>query len=290
MRSARSSCPTIGSLRIADLSIAVRCSGGNGELDLPAACSAFLSAADLGDFDLQIYRAAPCFEGIRPAVDFRASEVWATFPTEVGRGFVAPFSDSRPPLCLLLWDQAGHRADAWIYPQERLTSILGNLTLPFFAHLFAYYRALLIHAAAIQIRGGAWLVVGPSGSGKTHWARYWQERGGIVLDEDRVVLRARDGRIWAFGTPLHAEPRLCSPRGAPVDRVFFLGQTRPNEVQEVDTAHSATLLLRSTLLPAYDPVAMQTILDVTGQTVSQARSFLLGWATSQPWMEELLRP
>ena len=165
--------------------------------------------------------------------------------------------------------------------------LLQNLTLPFFTALFAQYQAALVHAAAIEVDGDAWVFAGPSGSGKSHWTRQWQERGVTVLDEDRVALRQVDGQVWAFGTPWHAEPRLCSPQGAPVKRIFFLQQAEPDAVQEIRPAAATALLVRSSQLPVYDPEGTQAVLDVVGQAAAQAQPFLLGRATGNGLFDRL---
>ena len=159
--------------------------------------------------------------------------------------------------------------------------------MPFFTALFAYHHGLLLHAAAVEVDGRAWVFAGPGGSGKSHWTRQWQERGATVLDEDRLVLRQLDGQVWAFGTPWHPEPRLCSPRGAPVERLFFLQQAEADTIQAVRPATAAALVLRSAMLPVYDPEGMQAILDVAGQAAGQARAFLLGRATDGGLLDRL---
>jgi len=161
------------------------------------------------------------------------------------------------------------------------------LTLPFFTAFFAQHQGMLVHAAAVVVDGRAWVFAGPSGTGKSHWTRHCLAHGITVLDEDRVVLRLLDGEVWAFGTPWHLEPRLCSPQGAPVDRLFFLQQAEPDAVREVRPAAAATLLIRSTQLPVYDPQAMEAVLDVVGQAAIQTRLFLLGRATGDGLFDRL---
>jgi hypothetical protein len=161
------------------------------------------------------------------------------------------------------------------------------LTLPFFTALFARHEGILVHAAAVAVDGRAWVFAGPSGSGKSHWTRQFLLHGMTVLDEDRVVLRLLDGQVWAFGTPWHLEPRLCSPQGAPVERLFFLQQAEPDVVREVRPAAAATLLIRSTQLPVYDPQAMQAVLDVVGEATVHAEPFLLGRATGDGLFDRL---
>jgi len=227
---------------------------------------------------------------------FSSAGVWAAFRWEAGWGFTSPAPSVGRWKRLLVWSPHHGRAELWLDPslpgeasKGGLTHCdpLQNLTLPFFTALFAGHQGILVHAAAVEVDGQAWLFAGPSGSGKSHWSRQWQERGMIVLDEDRVVLRQLNGQVWAFGTPWHPEPRLCSPQGAPLERIFFLRQADPDAVQESRPAAAATLLLRSAQLPIYDPEGTQAVLDVVGEAATQVRSFLIGSMTDDRLLERL---
>ncbi|MBN1483583.1 MAG: hypothetical protein JXA37_02580 [Chloroflexia bacterium] len=187
----------------------------------------------------------------------------------------------------LRWVPQEGRAHLRVRPDQTTDNPLQNLTLPFFAALFARHRGVLVHAAAIEVGGKAWVFAGPSGSGKSHWTRQWLARGSTILHEDRIVLRELDGQIWAFGTPWHLEPRLNSPRGAPLERLFFLQETTPDAIQQVGPTAATTLLLRSSILPIYDPEGTQAVLDVAGQAALQARTFRLGYATGAGLVDRL---
>ncbi len=219
---------------------------------------------------------------------FLASRYWAVYPRDGGWRFVHRTLSSGRWQRALDWSPAAGQARLWLEPDLSPSNPLGDLTLPFFTALFARHQGLLLHAAAIEVDGRAWVFAGPGGSGKSHWARRWQERGMAVLDEDRLVLRRLDdGQVWAFGTPWHAEPRLCSPRGAPVGRLFSLRQADPDAVREVRPAAAAALLVRSAKLPLWDPEGMQAVLDVAGQAAAQSRSFLLGLMTGDGLIDRL---
>jgi hypothetical protein len=146
---------------------------------------------------------------------------------------------------------------------------------------------VLLHAAALEAGGRASLFVGRSGAGKSTWSRWWRARGGTVLDEDRVVLREREGRMWAFGTPWHPEPRLSSPRGAPVARILFLQDVETGAAVPAGDGMTAALLLRHSFLPVYDAEAMGTALGVAGQTALQAPALRRGYATGSDFLDRL---
>jgi hypothetical protein len=209
---------------------------------------------------------------------FASKEAWATFTWGRGWGFVNPHSSDRPWRRCIFWDPATKQADVWFPANECTGNVFGDLRFPFLAALFAQHGVALAHAAAVKVDGEAWLFIGPSGHGKSTWSRLCQQGGYEVLDEDRVALRVIDGQTRAFGTPWHPELRLCSPKGAPVRRIFFLQQTAPNTVEVIPQAQAATLLLKSLLMPIYDAQAMQTLLTLAAQTAEQTENYRLGYA------------
>ena len=58
-----------------------------------------------------------------------------------------------------------------------------------------------VHATAVALDGRAVLLVGPSGSGKSDLALRLIDRGWRLVADDRVVLVARDGLLWASAPP-----------------------------------------------------------------------------------------
>jgi hypothetical protein len=289
------------SWRIADLTLSVRWSR---ELSAPADGDlawdhAFRASASSGVHTVVVRLGLPV-QWQEPAAEswvFFSAGAWAAFQLKSGLGFISPAPGAGEWQRLLVSSFRGRQSELWLNPRlsgrpdtERRPYLdpFENLTLPFFTALFAQHQGMLVHAATVEMNGRAWVFAGPSGSGKSYWARQWHERGMAVLDEDRVVLRLLDGQVWAFGTPWHAEPRLCSPRGTPVERIFFLRQAESNTVQGIEPAGATTLLLRSSSLPIYDMQGTQSVLDVAAQAATQARSFLLGPAADNRFPERLL--
>jgi RNase adaptor protein for sRNA GlmZ degradation len=58
-----------------------------------------------------------------------------------------------------------------------------------------------IHATAVALGGRAVLLLGPSGSGKSDLALRLIDRGWRLVADDRVVLAARNGNLWASAPP-----------------------------------------------------------------------------------------
>ena len=91
------------------------------------------------------------------------------------------------------------------------------LYIPHMAHLFvalerslAYIlsqelpargRGMLVHAAGINLAGGAHVFLGPSGAGKSTVAALAWGRYPVLGDENLVLYRDAQGRFWVYSTP-----------------------------------------------------------------------------------------
>jgi hypothetical protein len=60
-----------------------------------------------------------------------------------------------------------------------------------------------------------------------------------------MIVRARGGRLWAFGTPWHGSGRFASPRGLPLGGIFFLARGKAVRHRDVPPAAAAELFARS---------------------------------------------
>ncbi len=100
-------------------------------------------------------------------------------------------------------------------------------------------RPPTIHATAVALNGRAVLLLGPSGAGKSDLALRLIDRGWRLVADDRVVLRARAGILWAEPPPSLAglievrevgivpEASAVPLRPAPVALAIDLARTPP---------------------------------------------------------------
>jgi len=82
-----------------------------------------------------------------------------------------------------------------------------------------------------------------------------------ILGEDQVILRYLDGQFFIFGTPFHINPDLCSPQGAPLEKLFFLDRNDPDGVRAMAPIDGVTRLLQTAFIPFYLSESMPAILD-----------------------------
>jgi hypothetical protein len=112
-------------------------------------------------------------------------------------------------------------------------------------------NGLLVHACGIDDNGTGYLFLGNSGHGKTTLAKLWYEQQATVLNDDRIVVREREEKIWMYGTPWHGDFRHFSPAGLPVGKIFFLHPDRENGVTHLYGAKAVAMLLTRSFPPLW---------------------------------------
>jgi len=142
--------------------------------------------------------------------------------------------------------------------------------------LLAQGRGLMVHACGIDDGGRGYLFAGNSTHGKTTVARLWKDHA-TVLNDDRTVLRWREGRFWIYGTPWHGECGDVSPHRVPVERIFFLRHAEANEVQRCEDVTAASMLLARCFPPLWDVEGMRFTLDFCAQLVDEVPCYELGF-------------
>ena len=122
-----------------------------------------------------------------------------------------------------------------------------------FFSICAFHRQLLIrnacvlHASYVDIGGRAILFTGPSGVGKSTQAELWVRHAGAqVVNGDRAVLRAVDGKWHAFGYPSCGTSGICINRTLPLSAIVVLAQGPENQVRRLPAGASIRALVSAT--------------------------------------------
>jgi hypothetical protein len=120
-------------------------------------------------------------------------------------------------------------------------------------HRLACGQGLEVHAVGIvDETGRGHLFLGHSGAGKSTTARLWLKHPDIrILSDDRIVLRAREGKIWMYGTPWHGDAGIASPHSAVVSNIYFLEQYKRNEILTLAPGFAAAELFARSFVPRH---------------------------------------
>jgi hypothetical protein len=142
--------------------------------------------------------------------------------------------------------------------------------------LLAQGRGLMVHACGIDDGGLGYLFAGNSTHGKSTMAQLWKDQA-LVLNDDRIVLRQRDGRFWMYGTPWHGDYTSVSPQGVPLHKIFFLHHDEANSTHRKDGVAAASMLLVRCFPPLWDVKGMDFTLNFFTQLVAGIPCYELGF-------------
>lgn len=165
------------------------------------------------------------------------------------------------------WQGNGHLSPLG-YPLEEVLVV----------HLLARGHGVLLHASAVRDGERGLLFSGTSGAGKSTMASLWEGRpGATVLSDDRVIVREREGRFWAYGTPWHGDARAASPEAVPLDRIFVIRHADENRATPLDPLDAASRLLVRSFPTFWDPAGMAFTLQFLGRLCRAAPCHELGF-------------
>jgi hypothetical protein len=92
-------------------------------------------------------------------------------------------------------------------------------------YLMALKGDILIHASGVFFGSKGYLFSGRSGSGKTTIARIFNNAGGEVIHDDRLIIRRTDSGYRIFNTPVYNNE---VSRSAPLDSIYLISHGKEN--------------------------------------------------------------
>lgn len=123
--------------------------------------------------------------------------------------------------------------------------------------LLAQGRGVMMHACGIDDRGRGCLFSGHSGNGKSTMAQLWVRSGqGKILNDDRIILREREGQIWMYSTPWHGTYPEFTAASLPLKQVFFLHHSPQNCMQPIGGRLAVAGLMTRSFPTAWDADGM----------------------------------
>lgn len=132
------------------------------------------------------------------------------------------------------------------------------------------YDAMLMHCAAICVDGEAYLFTAVSGTGKTTHINLWRKKFGercIIVNGDKPILRIKDGRFYACGTPWRGKENYGNNIIAPIKAICILERGEKNEIKKI-APHEAISTVITQTLRTDDMKEMEKMLALTDKLLS----------------------
>lgn len=154
--------------------------------------------------------------------------------------------------------------------EEELVASLG------LDYLLAIKKRVLLHAAYIRYMGQAILFTAPSGTGKSTQAELWRQHrpGTRIVNGDRAVFSVEDERTMAHGFPFCGSSGISHNISCPLKAIVVLRQGKKNHLVRLVGAQAATILLSECMVPLWDRIATQRVMDTVTQVVEQCPIYL----------------
>jgi len=143
--------------------------------------------------------------------------------------------------------------------------------------LLSRSRGMLLHACGIDDNGNGYLFLGNSTHGKSTISRLWFENQATVLNDDRIIVREKDGELWMYGTPWHGAFKEVSPKGLPIRKVFFLGHGERNSAVPKKYAEAASMFLTRCFPPFWDKKGMEYTVGLSHRIISKIPCYELNF-------------
>lgn len=166
-----------------------------------------------------------------------------------------------PPETIIALDRDYSAGDVYITDDTRVWdtfhSPLGYpLNQILMIMLLSRGKGVLLHACGVDDHGRGYLFPGNSTNGKSTIAKQWYDSGATILNDDRIMVRERDGQLWMYGTPWHGDFREISLTGIPINTVFFLRHGTENRAVLKKSSEAVSMFLTRSFPPLWDQKGM----------------------------------
>jgi hypothetical protein len=190
---------------------------------------------------------------------------WAHLPFRMA-SFDSEYSSGQIYTDLEAWEQTSRT----VLPFP-LTYPLGPLVL---MGVLPGRRGLLVHACGIDDCGTGYAFVGSSTYGKSTMARLWHG-SGVVLNDDRVVIRDHQEGYRVYGTPWRGDYPTSFPGGTKLEKVFLLQKSEKNASHLLTPGQASVELFKRSSIPLWDVTATSKALDFIDRLVARVPCYVL---------------
>ena len=138
--------------------------------------------------------------------------------------------------------------------------------------------AVVLHACGVVMDGRGYVFCGRSGIGKTTMARMWRDRGAVLLNDDRVILRVTGNEVRLHSSPWHGEEREVTAGDVPLAGFFHLSQAIEHRLTPISGALAGARLVATAIAPFYAADGIALLLEQVDHFTRLTPSYDLAFA------------
>lgn len=162
------------------------------------------------------------------------------------------------------------KLSAYDYEQSALYRKLAEKLLSF--------DTLLFHGSAISVDGEAYLFTAASGTGKSTHTSLWRQVFGdraVMVNDDKPLLRMKDGKVYVCGTPWNGKHNLGNKITVPLKGLCILERARENRIRPVTLQQVLPLLMQQSFRPR-NPASVHLVLELLSKLSENTGLYRLG--------------
>lgn len=125
-----------------------------------------------------------------------------------------------------------------------------------------FIGGLVFHASGLIDNGKGIVFIGHSGAGKSTQVDIWREEPGVIIvNHDRMAVRANNSISICYGTPWGGTADVALNLSAPLSALIILEQAANNYIEEVTPMAAASVLSACAFMPYWDAPLMVRALE-----------------------------
>ena len=137
---------------------------------------------------------------------------------------------------------------------------------------------LLFQGSAIAVDGRAYLFTFKSGAGKSIHVQLWKQQFGeraVIIDDDKVLLKIKDGEVIVYGTPWNEEHYRSNHVSYPLKAVCILERSEKNYIERIKIREALPVLCQQSYRAPGSSMLLKT-LNLIDKLENSTRLYKLG--------------
>lgn len=190
------------------------------------------------------------------------------YDTENGR--ITVFTDNVTGETYMTDVRTGNRHEA-VLSENRTDYVGTNLAMLLMDIPEAVIRhgGVFLHSSFVDVGGEAVLFTGAKQVGKSTQAALWEKyRGAETVNGDRALLRKKDGKWYAWGSPYCGTSDICKNVSLPLRAVVILSKAKESTAGKADAKKALAALLDGCSFDTWDKTAVSGVLELCSSIVT----------------------
>lgn len=231
---------------------------------------------------------APFIEEVNGKHVQRISNFWSVWKlhSELFIKTVLPLSDSEKN-AVLKFSLNSPVWDLWIEGKDNITDPmeypLDGLIL---YYLTVIHADIFIHSSGINYNGKGYLFSGVSGKGKTTMAGLWENAGGKVIHDDRLILRKSETGYNMHNTPVYDNDE---PLESPLNEIFIIEHGTDNRITTALGANAISLIMANCIQHNWDHDIIERLLSSVSDLCNKIPVSVLTFKPDRSIIDHILK-